>query len=756
MTHNLLSELNEAQRRAAEHYSGPMVVVAGAGTGKTRTLTYRIGHLIHHHGVKPEQILALTFTNKAAGEMKERLAVAGILDKASLQKRNALEGLSIGTFHGICASLLRLGIESYVHPRGYRWTRNFRIYDELAVKRIIERITTKELKTYIKIYKTDKTDFPDSFYDKIPFLGSYFRKEISKAKNKRVNADQYETFKFKELEAERRSLPKYVISTLEDEDERQSLTKYLISTTAEVYRRYEAALAKENALDFDDLILKTVELFEQCSDCLNLWHQRYRHILVDEFQDTNLTQYDLLKLLTTNKRSPVPRWNDKSFWKDRSIFVVGDVDQSIYSFRCTDFTILLDFQTYFGDGKFDEQSKTLIKLEVNYRSTANILDAANCLIEYNKKRIPKILRPTKGEGAPIQCVSCPTDTDEANFVVQKIKELTRSSPKPEWERFAILYRTNAQSRLFEAALFRNNIPYTIVRGLNFYQRKEIKDILAYLRLLKNPDDDISLMQIINVPHRGIDITTLERLIKTAKQKNVSLWKLISEDDSIKFMNSGVQEFVECITSLRLLVNNTSQCSLTDLVRKVIEETGYRRELEKEFTHENAERLQNLDELISAVSEFSKEDEGTSLSESLSNFLNNSDLYSNSDSLQNKNKGGGVSLMTLHASKGLEFPVVFLVGMEEGLLPSFLSLNTLNKKRRLSNLEEERRLCYVGITRAQEQLFLTFAQCRRISGNYVDTIASRFLSDIADKIQIENINLTDPGDQSSRELMVSVN
>ncbi|MFN4067455.1 MAG: DNA helicase PcrA [Thermosynechococcus sp.] len=689
MRSDFLAGLNPSQRQAVEHYCGPMLVVAGAGSGKTRTLTYRIAHLIRHHQVAPENILAVTFTNKAAREMKERLEVLfgqemarqlygrDWLDLSPQEEKRVrsrvyqtyTKPLWIGTFHSLCARLLRLEIQAYQHPQGYRWTRHFTIFDESDVQSLIKEIATGELNL------DERKHDPRGI-----------RYKISQAKNLGLTPDQ--------LEQEQRS-PAALVA-------------------AEVYRRYEATLAQNNALDFDDLILRTVQLFQQHPERLEYWHQQFQHILVDEYQDTNRTQYALIRLLATNGIPPRQFQN----WGDRSIFVVGDVDQSIYSFRCADFTILMDFQKDFGDRLPDDESRTMIKLEENYRSVANILRAANHLIEHNTERIPKVLRPTKGEGAPIHCQKCDTETDEAYFVVQQIKALGSQSLEPQWGRFAILYRTNAQSRPFEEALVRANIPYTVVGGLKFYERKEVKDVLAYLRLLQNPRDTVSLRRIINVPRRGIGKTSLDHLSQAAQTLGISLWELISDTESMRPLAGraarAVQQFVELMTRLRSLVDDIG---LPELVKTVIEETGCRRELENEGTDDSLARLQNLMELVNAAQQFSEENEGASLGD----FLNSSALASDLDTLQEGE--GVVSLMTLHAAKGLEFPVVFLVGMEQGLFPNLRSLNDPMA------LEEERRLCYVGITRAQEQLFLTFAESRRLYGRSEDTIPSQFLAEL---------------------------
>ncbi len=688
MTQDFLAGLNPSQKQAVQHYCGPMLVVAGAGSGKTRTLTYRIAHLIQQHQVAPANILAVTFTNKAAREMKERLEQLFAQQVAyelwgrdwldlSPQEQQRVRSqvyhtytkpLWIGTFHSFCARLLRLDIETYVHPQGYRWNRNFTIFDESDVQSLIKEIVIGELNL------DERRNDPRGI-----------RYKISNAKNQGLTPDQ--------LEQQRSPAAQ---------------------TAAEVYRRYEAALARNNALDFDDLILLTVRLFRQQPQVLEQWHQQFQHILVDEYQDTNHTQYELLRLLATNG-TPPQRFQG---WHERSIFVVGDVDQSIYSFRCADFRILMNFQRDFGDGQADDDTRTMIKLEENYRSVANILEAANHLIEHNSQRIDKVLRPTKGNGQPIYCQCNDTETDEAYFVAQKIKSLAGDRLEPNWGRFAILYRTNAQSRPFEEALVRANIPYTVVGGLKFYERKEIKDILAYLRLLINLSDSVSLRRIINVPRRGIGKTTLERFSEAAATLGIPLWDLMSDVESRAALAGraapALQQFVELIYQLRALVDDID---LPELVKAVIEKTGYRRELENDGTDESLDRLQNLAELVNAAQQFSEENAGATLAD----FLNSSALTSDLDTADTE--AGAVSLMTLHASKGLEFPVVFLVGLEQGLFPNYRSLNDPLA------LEEERRLCYVGITRAQEQLFLSFAQSRRLYGRSEDAIPSQFLSEL---------------------------
>jgi DNA helicase-2/ATP-dependent DNA helicase PcrA len=472
-------------------------------------------------------------------------------------------------------------------------------------------------------------------------------------------------------------------------------------------------LCENNALDFDDLILIPVYLFRQNKEVLQYWHQRFQHILVDEYQDTNRTQYDLIRLLVTNGENP------RSFeqWQKRSVFVVGDVDQSIYSFRAADFKILMEFQQDFGDGLPDDQTQTMVKLEENYRSTSNILEVANTLINHNTQRIDKILRPTRGSGDGIVCYRAEDETEEAEYVVNYIRGLARDNPDLSWKDFAILYRTNAQSRAFEECLVKGGIPYTVLGSLRFYDRKEIKDILAYLRVIANPLDTLSILRVINVPKRNVGKSTLENLNAAAAQLNLPLWEIISDEGMVKtYAGRSAKGVLEFKTLIENWQNQLEQSTASRLVRQVIDESGYLQELDKDPPEESADRRKNIQELYNAARQFETETEDPNLL----NFLSSAALTSSADEDKDSDK---VSLMTLHSSKGLEFPVVFLVGMEQGLFPNYRS--TYDPLA----MEEERRLFYVGITRAKEQLFLTHAKERRLWGSPETALPSRFLNEL---------------------------
>ncbi|MBF2097829.1 MAG: DNA helicase PcrA [Gloeomargaritaceae cyanobacterium C42_A2020_066] len=687
---DFLHHLNPAQRQAAQHYCGPLLVVAGAGSGKTRALTYRIANLLLQRRVDPESILAVTFTNKAAREIKERvetllaeqqaLTTAGrplgelpASQQTRLRSevyRRITKPMWMGTFHSLCARILRLDIEKYQDEQGRRWEKTFSILDESDTQALVKDIVLNDLNL-----------------DEKRFEPRSVRYAISHAKNQGLT-------------------PRDV--------ERQE-ANYRGRVVADIYTRYQQRLAENNALDFDDLIGIPVRLFRQNEQILAYWHQRFRHILVDEYQDTNRIQYDLVQLLTTNGE------DSRTFeaWQDRSIFVVGDADQSIYKFRGADFTILLGFQGDFGDGLPDDDTRTMIKLEENYRSTATILTAANALIEHNTERIDKILRPTRDPGEAITCYAAEDEQDEAHYVVQQIRTLARQNSALNWGDFAILYRTNAQSRVFEDILVRANLPYVIIGGLRFYERKEIKDALAYLRLLINPADSLSLLRVINTPRRGIGKTTLDRLQDMAQTLGLPLWEVLQDGTAVQTAAGRaarpIETFVNLLQRWRVVVDQTPA---PDLIQGILEESGYRRELEVQGTDESLDRLQNLQELYNAALQYGEENEDPSLA----GFLQNVSLASDLDGYSENQPR--VTLMTLHSSKGLEFPVVFMVGMEQGLFPNFRSMNDP------AALEEERRLCYVGITRAQECLFLSHAASRRLYGNQREAaIPSDFLSEL---------------------------
>jgi DNA helicase-2/ATP-dependent DNA helicase PcrA len=687
---SFLAGLNDAQRRAVDHHQGPLLVVAGAGSGKTRALTHRIAHLVGHHGVDPADVLAVTFTNKAAREMKERLelllaqrlaqsqfgqpwSTLKAIDQKQLRSRiyrEVIKDLWIGTFHALFARLLRFDIDKYKDPQGLSWTRQFSIYDESDVQNLLKEIVTQEMGLDPKRFEPKKV-----------------RWEISTAKNHGLMPEQVEA-------------------------RAQGLRERKI---AEAYGRYRQALAANNALDFDDLLLLPVQLLRQNDQVRGYWHRRFRHVLVDEYQDTNRTQYDLIKLIVADGRDPA----EFSAWDDRSVFVVGDADQSIYSFRAADFKILMGFQDDFGDRKADDVTGTMVKLEENYRSTATILQAANALIAHNSERIDKVLRPTRGEGEPISLTRCDDEIAEAEAVVHRMRMLDAAHPDLRWGDMAVLYRTNAQSRAMEESLVRWGIPYIVVGGLRFYDRREIKDMLAYLRLLVNPADTVSLLRVLNVPKRGIGKTTIERLTDASNQLGIPLWEVVSDPEAVRSLGGrsarGLLQFQELITDLQRRVADAPP---SELVQRVMEQSGYVAELIADGSDEAEDRRRNLNELVNAALQYQEENEEGSLDDFLSGAALASDA-DNKDTEQDR-----VTLMTLHASKGLEFPVVFLVGMEQGLFPSYRSLDDP------ASLEEERRLCYVGVTRAKERLFLSHASERRLWGGMREpAVPSVFLSEL---------------------------
>jgi DNA helicase-2/ATP-dependent DNA helicase PcrA len=688
-TIDFLSHLNPSQRQAVEHYCGPLLVVAGAGSGKTRALTYRIAHLILKHRVDPENILAVTFTNKAAREMKHRIQNLFAEDLAMKQHsqkfdllteyqqtqlrsrvyKDIIKDLWCGTFHSLFSRILRFDIEKYQDEKGRRWTRNFSIFDESDVQSLIKEITNKQLNL-----------------DDRKFEPRSVRYAISNAKNQGFSPQEFE-----------REQPNYRGRVI-----------------AEVYNCYQDKLAENNALDFDDLILVPTRLFQQNEQVLNYWHNKFGHILVDEYQDTNRTQYNLIRLLVTNGEESKSAWE----WQNRSVFVVGDADQSIYSFRMADFTILLEFQQDFGDGLTDDDTRSMVKLEENYRSCENILQAANELIENNTQRIDKVLKPTRGAGDLIYCHRADNEIEEAEFVISQIRSLEQQNPELDWGSFAVLYRTNAQSRPFEEFLVRNQIPYTVVGGMKFYDRKEIKDVIAYLRVIANPADTVSLQRIINTPRRSIGKTTIDNLVNAAHELGITLWEILSDQTSVNTLAGrsakAVNNFAQMIQDCQA---KAATVSVTELLQELLNQSGYIQDLENQGTEEAEDRIQNVQELYNAALQFQEENEDVSLTA----FLQSSALSSDLDNLKEGQKA--VSLMTLHSSKGLEFPVVFLVGLEQGLFPNYRSINDPEA------LEEERRLCYVGITRAKEVLYISHARERRLYGSREPAMRSQFLNEL---------------------------
>ncbi len=641
---NILENLNNEQKEAVQTTTGSLLVLAGAGSGKTKVLTTRIAYLIQN-GVRPRNILAVTFTNKAAKEMKERLGF--------ILGENTVKYVWVGTFHGICGRILRENIDKYNFRSGKKLDRNFTIYDDADTNSVIKQ-AIKKLNIDDKIYQ--------------PKL---VKAVISGAKNKMQDAYSFTTFA-RDFKSQR---------------------------IAQIYEMYENILNNNNAIDFDDMLMLTVKLLEQNTDIRQEYYDRFQHILVDEYQDTNLAQYKLVNMLYTNLKADIP--------EERSLCVVGDVDQSIYSWRGADYTIILNFQKDFKNAK-------LIKLEQNYRSTVNILDAANSIIENNIERVDKVLYSNKGEGELIEYFEAQDESDEANFIASKIKQDSGGN----YNQYAVLYRTNSQSRAIEEACMAAGIPYRIYGGLKFYDRREIKDIIAYLKLIYNTDDSQSFRRIVNVPKRSIGDTTVKRLQNFAEKEDISLFeaaKRVQEDNEIPpRTRSKITEFVNLILDFRKAI---SSYNLREFVTLVIEKSGYLAELQMQNTPESDADIENLQELVNVAEEFVPEENNNVLGE----FLTQVSLVSDIDGMDNISNN--VTLMTLHSAKGLEFPIIFLAGLDEGVFPHQRAFNIP------SEMEEERRLMYVGITRAEEKLYLTSAKRRQMWGEYKYYNPSRFVEEI---------------------------
>ncbi len=641
---NILDNLNKEQREAVETVKGPLLVLAGAGSGKTKLLTSRIAYLIQN-GVRPRDILAVTFTNKAAKEMKERLG--------KILGENVVKYMWVGTFHGICGRMLRENIENYAFQSGKKLDKNFSIYDENDSNAVIKQ-AIKKLNLDDKIYQ--------------PKL---VKSVISNAKNKMQDAYTFATF----------------------------ARDFKSQKIAAIYEEYENSLNNNNAIDFDDMLLLTVKMLEQSKEVRDFYYNRFKHLLVDEFQDTNMAQYKLVNMLYTGLYDEIP--------EERSLCVVGDVDQSIYSWRGADYTIILNFQKDFKNTK-------LIKLEQNYRSTANILNVANAIIENNTERVDKVLYSNKGEGELIDYFEAQDESDEANFIVSNIK----NSANGDYNKYAILYRTNSQSRALEEACMAAGIPYRIYGGLKFYDRKEIKDIIAYLKLIYNPDDSQSFKRIVNVPKRSIGDTTIKNLQEFADKEDISLFQAcqrIEEAEEIPpRTRSKLKDFTELVLKFKDAVKSYS---LQEFVTLVIEKTGYLAELQSQNTPEAEADIENLQELVNVAGEFVAEEEDNTLGE----FLQQVALVSDIDGMDDISNN--VTLMTLHSAKGLEFPIVFLAGCDEGVFPHQRTFNIP------SEMEEERRLMYVGVTRAEEKLYLTSAKRRQMWGEYKYYNPSRFIEEI---------------------------
>ena len=629
--------LNQQQADAVQTTEGPMLILAGAGSGKTKVLTCRMAHLLNQ-GVRPYRILAITFTNKAAKEMRERVdKMAGL----------AAKDVWLFTFHAFCARVLRRDIDKL----GYG--NNFAIYDTTDTKNLIKQVL-KELNL-----------------DEKRFQPSGIASAISNAKNQLQDAAAYA----------------------------KEANDFYQQKVAEVYTIYENKLRANNAVDFDDLLLLTLKLFQTNEEARTKYQKKFDYIMVDEYQDTNHAQYLLTKILAANHHN---------------LCVVGDADQSIYGWRGADIRNILDFEKDYPEAK-------LVKLEQNYRSTQIILDAANAVIDNNTGRKPKNLWTDNGSGRKITYFQAADERDEARFVIEKTQELQEQEGVKLGD-VAVLYRTNPQSRVFEEMLVKSGIPYSIVGGTKFYDRKEIKDIIAYLRVIFNPNDGLSLLRIINVPRRGIGDATLAKLEAYAAENEMTLFDVISNSGQIPGLSSRfVNKLDELASTIFELINEAQEVPVKELIDDVMTKTGYLEELQLSRSPQDQSRIDNLQELLSVAEDFAKSGE----EDTLENFLAHVALVSDIDSTELGEQA--VTLMTLHSAKGLEFPVVFLVGMEEGIFPHARTL--LDEEE----IEEERRLCYVGITRAEKHLYLSNARMRMMFGHTVSYPPSRFLDEIPAKL-----------------------
>ncbi len=642
-----LSELNESQLAPVIHKEGPMIVVAGAGSGKTRVLTHRIINLMLK-GVDPFSILALTFTNKAAREMKERII--------SLVGSSEAKNIWMGTFHSIFARILRNEAEKL----GY--TSRFTIYDTQDSDRIISSI------------------IKDFLLDKDLYKYKEIRNRISMFKNNLITVNAYEN--------------------------NSDLVEYdLVSRRpkmGEIYKEYVERCFRSGAMDFDDLLLKTNELLNLYPEVLAKYQNQFRYILVDEYQDTNHSQYIIIKALSD---------------KFQNICVVGDDAQSIYSFRGANIRNIIDFQKDYSDVK-------IYRLEQNYRSTKNIVNAANSVIKYNKNKIDKVVWTANGEGQKIKIRRCLTDGEEARYISRTIKKFVNQENKKNSD-FVILYRTNAQSRSIEDAFRKSSIPYRIYGGLSFYQRKEIKDILAYLRVIVNPNDEESFKRIINYPTRGIGLTTIDKIIVGARENSISFFEALERSKELKFSipSKTLYKIENFLTFIKSLQFQSNKLNAFEMVEIVVKKTNFLEELKKESTIDSIAKTENVQELVNGMRDFVEaQREIVDSTGSLNEFLEDIALATDFDK-NIENESDKVSLMTIHLAKGLEFPIVFIVGLEEDLFPSALSLSSR------SDLEEERRLFYVALTRAKSIIFISYAQSRYRWGKLIESESSRFLKEI---------------------------
>ena len=635
-----LEGLNREQQEAVCHFNGPLLILAGAGSGKTRVLTNRIAWLIEEKDVNPWNIMAITFTNKAAGEMRDRVdRMVGF----------GADSVWVATFHSTCVRILR----RYIDRLGYGT--NFTIYDADDQKTLMKDIC-KRLQIDTKTLK-ERT------------LLNY----ISAAKDELIGPEEYK------------------LNAQADYNKRK---------IALVYEEYQRQLKQNNALDFDDLIFKTVELFQHCGDVLDYYQERFRYIMVDEYQDTNTAQFQLVSTLAS---------------KYQNLCVVGDDDQSIYKFRGANIGNILSFEKFFPDTK-------VIKLEQNYRSTQNILDAANAVIANNEGRKVKSLWTANGSGDKVVYRQFLSGYEEAEYIAGDIKKKVQQG-RFDYKDCAVLYRTNAQSRLFEEKFLLSNIPYKIIGGINFYARKEIKDLLAYLKTIDNARDDLAVRRIINVPKRGIGATTIARIQDYAALNGLSFYEALKKAREIPGIGRSAAKTEPFVTFIQTFRSKQEFFSVTELLNDIIEQTGYVKELEAEDTDEARERIENINELISKAAAYEETEENVTLS----GFLEEVALVADIDSMDEG--GSKVLLMTLHSAKGLEFPNVYLAGMEDGLFPSYMSITADDP----DEVEEERRLCYVGITRAMQELTLTGAQMRMVRGETHYSKISRFVKEIPEEL-----------------------
>jgi len=640
--------VNEKQKEAIEHTHGPLLIVAGAGSGKTRVLTYRYAHLVMSHSVNYSNILAITFTNKAANEMKER--ISKLLDLDIYPKW-------ISTFHSSCVKILR----THGHLIGYKT--NFTIYDQSDSSKLIRNCMR------------------DNGVDLKQYSPRRFQASISGLKNMRIS-------------------PGEAIESAES---------FFDVKVAEIYTSYEKKLMLANSMDFDDLLIKTVDLLETSEEALNYWSSKFKYIMVDEYQDTNLVQYKLIELLSS---------------KHKNLCVVGDSDQSIYAFRGADIRNIQEFEKDFQNAK-------IITLDKNYRSSQKILDIANAVISNNPRSQDKKLWTDNSEGLDVNVVEFSSERDEAKWITSEIKEILAKNKKTE---IAIFYRTNNQSRIFEEELRRNSINYKVVGNVRFYDRKEIKDILSYLNFLVNPDDSVSFERVLNVPKRGIGESTLQKLRDFSNNKNSSVSNSLDNLEELEFLSARVLNKLKEFKDLIIDLKSHAIKGPSEAIIKTLELTGYKNQLIKDGTLESQMRIENLDELINSAFEFENlyEEDVEDPYVVLRDYLESLALFTNTDSIEDEDK---VLLMTLHNAKGLEFPYVFMTGMEENIFPSQKSENDFE-------IQEERRLCYVGMTRAEEKLFLTYSQTRTLWGGTTYNLKSRFLDEAESyfkEIKVKNLS-----------------